>query len=101
MLHDCQWNDEFPQDPAICYRNHAAVAPWPKRAAEAVKALACEHLHQGARDYPRSAQLEHRLPGQLQTLLNAPGSGDRALGKTTSEARSFVASGRRWTEGGD
>lgn len=61
MLHDCQWNDEFPQDPAICYLNHAAVAPWPKRAAEAVKAFACENLHQGARDYPRWVQLEHRL----------------------------------------
>ncbi|NLC01599.1 MAG: aminotransferase class V-fold PLP-dependent enzyme [Pseudomonas formosensis] len=99
MLHDCQWNDEFPQDPAICYLNHAAVAPWPKRAAEAVKAFACENLHQGARDYPRWLQLEHRLRGQLQTLLNAPGKGDIALVKNTSEALSFVAMGLDWTEG--
>lgn len=99
MLHDCQWNDEFPQDPAICYLNHAAVAPWPKRAAEAVKAFACENLHQGARDYPRWVQLEHRLRGQLQTLLNAPGKGDIALVKNTSEALSFVAMGLDWTEG--
>ncbi|MDX9686554.1 aminotransferase class V-fold PLP-dependent enzyme [Halopseudomonas formosensis] len=99
MLHDCQWNDEFPQDPAICYLNHAAVAPWPKRAAEAVKAFACENLHQGARDYPRWVQQEHRLRGQLQTLLNAPGKGDIALVKNTSEALSFVAMGLDWTEG--
>ena len=99
MLHDCQWNDEFPQDPAICYLNHAAVAPWPKRAAEAVKAFACENLHQGARDYPRWVQLEHHLRGQLQTLLNAPGKGDIALVKNTSEALSFVAMGLDWTEG--
>lgn len=99
MLHDCQWDDEFPQDPAICYLNHAAVAPWPKRATEAVKAFACENLYQGARGYPRWIQLEHRLRGQLQTLLNAPGKGDIALVKNTSEALSFVAMGLDWTEG--
>src|SRR5690606_24976804 len=99
MLHDCQWNDEFPQDPAICYLNHAAVAPWPKRAAEAVKAFACENLHKGARDYPRWVQLEHRLRGQLQTLLNAPGKGDIALVQNHPEPLPFVAMGLERTEG--
>lgn len=99
MLHECQWNDEFPQDPDICYLNHAAVAPWPKRSADAVIAFAQENIHQGARDYPRWIQLEHQLRGQFQTLLNAPGKGDIALVKNTSEALSLVAMGLTWAEG--
>ena len=99
MLHDSQWDDEFPQDPDICYLNHAAVAPWPKRAADAVIAFAQENIHQGARDYPRWVQLEHKLRGQFQTLLNAPSKQDIALVKNTSEALSFVAMGLNWTQG--
>lgn len=99
MLHDALWDDEFPHDPSICYLNHAAVAPWPKRAADAVSAFARENIHQGARDYPRWIQLEHRLRGQLQTLLNAPGKGDIALVKNTSEALSLVAMGLDWAAG--
>ena len=99
MLHDCQWNDEFPQDPNICYLNHAAVAPWPKRAAEAVSAFAEENVHQGARHYPRWTQLEHRLRNQFKTLLNAPSTADIALVKNTSEALSLVAMGLDWAIG--
>lgn len=99
MLHDCLWNDEFPQDGDICYLNHAAVAPWPRRSADAVIAFARENIHQGARDYPRWIQLEHRLRAQLQALLNAPTKGDIALVKNTSEALSFVAMGLSWTAG--
>lgn len=99
MLHDSQWDDEFPHDPDICYLNHAAVAPWPKRAADAVTAFAQENIHQGARDYPRWVQLEHKLRGQFQTLLNAPSKLDIALVKNTSEALSLVAMGLNWTEG--
>ena len=99
MLHELQWDDEFPQDPNICYLNHAAVAPWPKRAADAVTAFARENITRGAADYPRWIQLEHRLRGQLQTLLNAPSKGDIALVKNTSEALSLVAMGLDWMAG--
>lgn len=99
MLHDCQWDEEFPQDPDICYLNHAAVAPWPKRAADAVSRFAQENAFQGARDYPRWMQLEHKLRGQFQTLLNAPSKSDIALVKNTSEAISLVATGLDWSEG--
>ena len=99
MLHDSQWDDEFPQDPDICYLNHAAVAPWPKRAADAVIAFAQENIHQGARDYPRWVQMEHKLRGQFQKLLNAPSKQDIALVKNTSEALSFVAMGLNWIQG--
>lgn len=99
MLHDSQWNDEFPQDPDICYLNHAAVAPWPKRAEEAVIAFAMENTRQGARDYPRWVQLERTLRNQFQTLLNAPSKEDIALVKNTSEALSLVAMGLDWEAG--
>lgn len=99
MLHDFQWEEEFPQHPDICYLNHAAVAPWPRRTTEAVSAFARENMLQGARDYPRWMQVEHKLRDQFRTLLNAPGKGDIALVKNTSEALSFVAMGLDWTEG--
>ena len=99
MLHELQWDAEFPQDPSICYLNHAAVAPWPKRAADAVTAFAQENITRGAEDYPRWIQLEHRLRGQFQTLLNAPSKGDIALVKNTSEALSLVAMGLDWVAG--
>lgn len=93
------WSVEFPIDPDICYLNHAAVAPWPRRASEAVCAFALENNTQGARDYPRWSRLELTLRGQLQTLLNAPSKTDIALVKNTSEALSFVAAGLDWQPG--
>ncbi|MEL0169565.1 MAG: aminotransferase class V-fold PLP-dependent enzyme [Pseudomonadaceae bacterium] len=93
------WLDEFPHDPGLCYLNHAAVAPWPRRAAEAVSAFALENQQQGARDYPRWSRTERQLRGQLQSLLNAPSADDIALVKNTSEALSFVAQGIDWQTG--
>lgn len=99
MLHDTQWDEQFPHDQNICYLNHAAVAPWPKCAADAVSAFAQENITQGAKDYPRWIQLEHHLRSQLQTLMNAPSRNDIALVKNTSEALSFVAMGLDWQAG--
>ena len=93
------WQHEFPIDPAICYLNHAAVAPWPQRAAKAVSRFAQENTHQGARDYPRWAKLEKHLRQQLKQLINAPSTDDIALVKNTSEALSFVAQGIDWQNG--
>jgi len=93
------WQHEFPLDPNICYLNHAAVAPWPQRAVEAVSRFARENALQGAWDYPRWAKQEKHLRNQLQLLLNAPSSDDIALVKNTSEALSFVAQGIAWQAG--
>ncbi len=93
------WQHEFPLDPSVCYLNHAAVAPWPQRAVEAVTHFAQENARQGARDYPRWARQEKHLRSQLQQLLNAPSSDDIALVKNTSEALSFVAQGINWQAG--
>ena len=99
MIDNHRWQAEFPQANGLCYLNHAAVAPWPKRAADAVSAFASENLQQGAQDYPRWSRTERTLRDQLRTLLNAPHSDDIALVKNTSEALSFVAQGVDWQAG--
>ncbi|ROM96961.1 aminotransferase class V-fold PLP-dependent enzyme [Pseudomonas brassicacearum] len=91
--------DEFVQAPGLRYLNHAAVAPWPNRAATAVTRFAQENVLLGARDYPDWMALEQRLRERLMRLLNAPSTDDVALVKNTSEALSFVAFGLPWQSG--
>lgn len=92
-------NDEFPQIEGLRYLNHAAVAPWPRRATDAVKRFAQENMSVGARDYPQWLKVETSLRGRLARLLNAPSTADIALVKNTSEALSFVAFGLDWKTG--
>jgi selenocysteine lyase/cysteine desulfurase len=93
------FHDEFTQAPGLRYLNHAAVAPWPKRAATAVARFAQENVLLGARDYPDWMIVEQRLRERLMRLLNAPSTDDIALVKNTSEALSFVAFGLDWKSG--
>jgi len=92
-------SSDFPLDNDLIYLNHAAVAPWPKRTAEVVKAFADENARRGAADYPRWLRSESKLRKQLKELLNAPSTDDIALVKNTSEALSFVAYGLDWNAG--
>lgn len=93
------YQDEFDQTNGLRYLNHAAVAPWPRRAADAVSAFARENVALGASDYPEWLKIEHRLRERLVRLLNARAGSDLALVKNTSEALSFVAFGLDWREG--
>lgn len=93
------YQDEFDQTNGLRYLNHAAVAPWPRRAADAVSAFARENVAHGASDYPEWLKIEHRLRERLARLLNARAGSDLALVKNTSEALSFVAFGLDWREG--
>lgn len=90
---------EFPQDDNLVYLNHAAVAPWPARAARAVQAFAEENIRRGAADYPAWLRCEQRLRQQLRDLLHAGSVDEIALVKNTSEALSFVAHGLSWQAG--
>lgn len=92
-------SDEFTQIVGLRYLNHAAVAPWPRRAARAVSAFAEQNVSIGARDYPQWLTVERSLRQRLALLLNAPTSADVALVKNTSEALSFVAFGLDWKSG--
>lgn len=91
--------NEFPHEVGLRYLNHAAVAPWPLRATQAVAAFAEQNSRSGARDYPQWLKTEQRLRERLQRLLNAPSGDDIALVKNTSEALSFVAFGLDWRDG--
>ena len=92
-------NTEFELDEDLVYLNHAAVAPWPRRTAEAVCAFARENLTRGAQRYPQWTDVEKTLRERLRTLLNAPSTDDIALLKNTSEGLSVVAHGLTWQAG--
>ena len=74
MIDNHRWQAEFPQANGLCYLNHAAVAPWPKRAADAVSAFASENLQQGAQDYPRWSRGERQLRDQLALVNELAGN---------------------------
>jgi len=90
---------EFPLDDDLVYLNHAAVAPWPRRAGEAVKVFAEENCTRGASGYPRWTETETLLREQLRDFLSAPSADDIGLVKNTSEALSMVAEGLDWHYG--
>jgi len=90
--------DEFPLKEGLIYLNHAAVSPWPRRTAEAVKHFADENMRQGSFDYPQWMKTERELRGRLARLINV-GSGGIALLKNTSEGLSLVAAGMDWQSG--
>ncbi len=94
-----QRHPEFPLKEGLIYLNHAAVAPWPKRTAEAVSAFANQNCIHGSQFYPDWLKKEQHLREQLKTLLNASSADDIALVKNTSEALSFVAYGLNWQSG--
>ena len=90
---------EFPQAQKIIYLNHAGVAPWPKRTADAVKQFANENCIYGAAHYPEWMVKEQQLREHLKILINAPSADDIALMKNTSEGLSVVAYGIDWRKG--
>lgn len=94
-----QAQDQFPQDEGLCYLNHAAVSPWPKRAGRAVTEFAEENVVTGAQHYPKWLSVEQTLRERLAQLIGINHSGEIALAKNTSEALSIIAYGLDWQEG--
>lgn len=99
MTHSPLNHPEFPLSNKLIYLNHAAVAPWPKRTSDAVKAFAKQNTVYGSHYYLDWLKKEQQIRHQLKTLLNAPTADDIALVKNTSEAISFVAYGLNWNQG--
>lgn len=98
-LKDPRVSDEFPLDRSITYLNHAAVAPWPRRAAHAVENFARENSQYGATHYERWLKHEAELRRQLAELIGAESHQDIALQKNTSEGLSAIAYGLQWQPG--
>jgi len=90
---------EFPQLPDLCYMNHAAVGPWPRRTAQAVANFAQQNMLQGGTDYPDWLKVEQSLRERLAWLINAPSTEDIALVKNTSEGLSIISQGLDWRAG--
>ncbi|MDH0304485.1 MULTISPECIES: aminotransferase class V-fold PLP-dependent enzyme [unclassified Pseudomonas] len=93
------FHDEFEQAPGLCYLNHAAIAPWPRRTSDAVARFARDNVRLGASEYPAWLATERRLRERLARLINAPSTGDIALVGNTSQALSLVAFGLDWRPG--
>lgn len=94
-----EWAQEFALDPDLIHLNHAAVAPWPKRTADAVRRFGEENVRCGSRNYGRWLETEASLRERLVRLVNARSSDEIALLKSTSEGLSFVARGLSWAPG--
>jgi selenocysteine lyase/cysteine desulfurase len=92
-------SSHFKLDSDIIYVNHAAVAPWPQCAVDAVKRFAEENGHRGSRHYARWLRIETELRQHLATFINAPSPDDIALLKNTSEGLSVIAWGLDWKSG--
>jgi len=81
------------------YFNHAAIAPWPARTAEAVKQFAAENVKQGPAGYANWIASETELREALARLTGATTPRDIALLKNTTECVSTVAWGMDWQAG--
>lgn len=90
---------EFPQEPDLCYLNHAAVGPWPRRTAQVVASFAQQNMTRGATDYPAWMKVEKRLRQRLARLINATSSDDIALVQNTSVGLSILSQGLDWRVG--
>lgn len=90
---------EFDLSPDLCYLNHAAVAPWPRRTVAAVTRFAEANGHRGATGYSGWLATEQRLRERLADLIQAPSPDDIALVKNTSEGLSILAQGLDWQAG--
>ncbi|MGD8615132.1 MAG: aminotransferase class V-fold PLP-dependent enzyme [Gammaproteobacteria bacterium] len=93
------YEHEFDLSDDICYLNHAAVAPWPRRTVSAVERFARENGRFGARHYEAWLQTERQLRERICRLINATGPDEIALLKNTSEALSVVSYGLEWRAG--
>ena len=90
---------EFDLSPDLCYLNHAAVAPWPRRAVAAVTRFAEANGRRGSSDYAAWLATEQRLRERLADLIQAPCTDDIALVKNTSEGLSILSQGLDWRPG--
>ncbi len=88
----------FPVIDRLIHLNHAAVGPWPRVTADAVKAFAEENAETGSLHYPRWEAKERQLRQDLARLIHA-GEDEIALVKNTSEGLSLIAYGLDWKPG--
>ncbi len=92
-------SDELQLADGLIYLNHAAIAPWPRRAVAAVQRFAAGCGSLGSKGYTDWLATERRLRERLAALIGTAVTDDVALAKSTSEALSWVAQGLDWRPG--
>jgi selenocysteine lyase/cysteine desulfurase len=91
--------EQFPSLASGLYFNHAAIGPWPRCAAAAVREFAQENLQRGPAGYARWIRRENLLRDDLARLIGAASGASIALLKNTTEGISTVAWGLDWRPG--
>jgi selenocysteine lyase/cysteine desulfurase len=92
------WRHEFPVTNNLIYMNHAAVAPLPRRGAEAMQRMAQDALEFGALHYSNWMDAVDGVKRAAARLLNASPE-EIATVKNTSEGIATVALGLDWRPG--
>lgn len=90
---------EFPLDRDLCYLNHAAIGPWPRRTAQVVANLAQRIMLRGGSDYPAWLETQQRLRRRIVAMINGGSEDDIALVQNTSEGLSIISQGLDWAPG--
>ena len=93
-----QYRDEFPVTKELIYLNHAAVAPLPRRAAEAIRWLADDACQFGSLHYDKWLDSFSGLRQATARLINASPA-EIAIVKNTSEGIATIALGIDWQPG--
>ena len=93
-----RYADQFPVRKRLIYLNHAAVAPLPRRAAEAMQQFAADALEFGSLHYDRWLETYEGLRSAAARLMGADRN-EIALVKNTSEGICTVANGLDWRPG--
>ena len=93
-----RWRGEFPVTNNLIYLNHAAVAPLPRRAAEAMQRQAEDACLHGSLHYPEWMAACDGVREATARMVNAE-AGEIALVKNTSEGIATVALGFPWKAG--
>ncbi len=93
-----RYRAEFPVTEELIYLNHAAVAPLPRRGAEAMKWLAEDGCLHGSLHYSRWMESWDGLRKATAKLINAA-PGEMAMVKNTSEGIATIALGLDWKPG--
>src|ERR1035437_1329584 len=93
-----RYADQFPVRENLVYLNHAAVAPLPRRCADALEHLAEDCLHYGSLHYSEWLAVYEGLRVAAARLMNADPR-EIALVKNTSEGIATLALGLDWQPG--
>ena len=93
-----QYADQFPVRENLIYLNHAAVAPLPRRTADAIRHLADDCQNWGSLHYPEWLDVYEGIRKSAAQLLNGTPQ-EIALVKNTSEGIATIAMGLDWKPG--